>query len=467
VQSHLPLPKLETRESCLIRSIFLKHLNEFYSEKNNFERIPNFVKKEVDDFLKCGVLAHGFIRLFCKNCQSTQTLAFSCKRRGFCPSCLARRMNDSAIFLDERVFPEKPVRQWVLSFPFFIRYLMAYDPKIVTAILRIHNQVIARWYKKKSSLNQKDLKVGAVSVVQRFGGALNVNPHFHSLFVDGYYYKDSAKLKFQKSRQPSQKEMEDLLKLIVKRTIRLLTKKAYIEADFVGEGILSNPLSDLHSQSVVYRIAVGKRSGEKVQLYGYELEEPKRNSSGGVSLMGFNIHAGVFIRGYDREKLQGLCRYILRGPISRQRLIKVSDDKVAIRFKKMWSSGATHVVYSNIEFIEKLVALVPPARANLVRYHGFFAPNSKWRKEIVRDPASKKDKKVSNPNRLSWAELMKRTFGIDPERCKKCGSKLKAIAIIKYGPLVQEILSSLGITSYPVKLRQLLKARPAKLPINI
>lgn len=364
-------------------------------------------------------------------------------------------MNDTAIFLDERVFPEKPVRQWVLSFPFFIRYLMAYDPKIVTAILKIHNQVIGSWYKSKcqADASRKNIKSGAVIVVQRFGGALNVNPHFHSLFIDGCYFKEEVKIKFAKTSGPGQVELEVILKKIVRKTIRYLMKRSYIEEENISEGLVPNPMSDLHGQSVAYRIAVGKRRGEKIQLHGIELDNGKRNKSGGISIQGFNIHARVFIRGNDREKLQGLCRYIMRGPLSRERLTRVSEDKVAIRFKKMWDSGATHVVYTNLEFIEKLIALIPPARANLVRYHGFFAPNSKWRKAIVRCPVQKKEDKGPNHSRLPWAELMKRTFGIDPERCKKCGSKLKAIAIIKYYPLIQEILESLEITSNPVKLK--------------
>jgi hypothetical protein len=57
------------------------------------------------DYLKCGILAHGF-----------------------CPSCGARRMVDLAAHLVDHVFPEVPVRQWMLSLPHRIRYLRAYDP---------------------------------------------------------------------------------------------------------------------------------------------------------------------------------------------------------------------------------------------------------------------------------------------------------------------------------------------------
>ena len=47
--------------------------------------LPQFVKAEFDAFLECGILAHGFLRLRCGDCGHDKLLAFSCKRRGFCP----------------------------------------------------------------------------------------------------------------------------------------------------------------------------------------------------------------------------------------------------------------------------------------------------------------------------------------------------------------------------------------------
>lgn len=365
-------------------------------------------------------------------------------------------MNDTAIHLDENVFPQKHIRQWVLSFPFFIRYLMAYDPEISTQILRLYQREIAKFYEKRTRavLQVKSARTGSVTVIQRFGGALNINPHFHSLFIEGAYYKKQGELKFHGGRAPSQKDLENLLKTIIKKVIRYLTKISYIENDQPGSGLKENELSAIHGQSVVYRIAVGKRKGEKVQLFGYEVEKPRRNQNGGVSLHGFNIHAGVFIHEKKREKLLTLCRYISRGPISKQRFERINEDKVAIRFKRAWSNGATHVVYTNIEFIEKLIALIPPPRANLVRYFGVFAPRNKWRKEIVPAPKIIDGFEQERVYRISWAELLKRTFGIDAEKCKSCGGRLEAVSIVLDSRLIGEILGKLGITSTRVYLSE-------------
>ena len=64
-------------------------------------------------------------------------VAFSCKGRGFCPSCGGRRMADTAAHLVDRILPQTPVRQWVLSLPFALRYRLAYDAALTSAVLGV------------------------------------------------------------------------------------------------------------------------------------------------------------------------------------------------------------------------------------------------------------------------------------------------------------------------------------------
>ena len=73
--------------------------------------LPQFIKDEFDAFPECGILAHGFLRLHCGDCGHDKLVAFSCKRRGFCPSCGARRMAQTAAHLVDHVIPHVPVRQ--------------------------------------------------------------------------------------------------------------------------------------------------------------------------------------------------------------------------------------------------------------------------------------------------------------------------------------------------------------------
>jgi hypothetical protein len=81
------------------------------------DAVPAYVEREFRRFLECGILACGFARAYCNACGHDFLVAFSCKGRGVCPSCMARRMAETAAHLVDHVFPSLPVRQWVISFP--------------------------------------------------------------------------------------------------------------------------------------------------------------------------------------------------------------------------------------------------------------------------------------------------------------------------------------------------------------
>jgi ribosomal protein S27E len=144
--------------------------------------LPYHVQKEFDEYLKCGRLEHGFLRIQCSTCHHERLVAFSCKRRGFCPSCGARRMAESAAQLVDEVLPHEPIRQWVLSFPFQLRFLFASRPKLMGKALGIVYRAIASHLIKKAGKTQKTAQTGSVTLIQRFGrsgapGALNLNPN--------------------------------------------------------------------------------------------------------------------------------------------------------------------------------------------------------------------------------------------------------------------------------------------------
>jgi hypothetical protein len=105
---------------------------------------PFWTEFQFDAFLECGIQAHGFLRLRRGECGHDKLLAFSCKRRGFCPSCGARRMSQTAAHLVDHVIPHVPVRQWVLSLPIPLRLLLAAQPELVTPVLQVVQRVLTR-----------------------------------------------------------------------------------------------------------------------------------------------------------------------------------------------------------------------------------------------------------------------------------------------------------------------------------
>jgi ribosomal protein S27E len=143
------------------------------------------VQREFEDYLKCGRLEHGFLRVRCMDCRAERLVAFSCKRRGFCPSCGARRMAEGAALLVDEVLPREPLRPWVLSVPFALRYLFAVNPAVMGQVLGIVTRAIASHLISAAGYHHDTAQTGAVTLIQRFGSALNLNIHFHMLFLDG------------------------------------------------------------------------------------------------------------------------------------------------------------------------------------------------------------------------------------------------------------------------------------------
>jgi len=152
--------------------------------------------------------------------------------------------------------------------------------------------------------------------------------------------------------------------------------------------------------------------------------------------------------------LEHLCRYITRPAIANERLTRNAAGQVVLALKTPYRDGTTHIVMPPLEFMQRLAAVVPQPRLNLIRFDGGLAPNAKLRAEII--PGSKKNKShASNASdavpqssasvRISWARLLKRVFDIDIEHCPHCGGALKIIAAILEKAAITKILDHLGL----------------------
>src|SRR5918999_6472451 len=128
-----------------------------------------------------------FLCLLWVDCAHQKLVAFSCKKRGFCPACGARRMAETVAHLVDYVIPRVPVRQWVLSFPIPLRLLFASHPELLTPVLQIIHRAIATLLIKQAGFQRTEAGTGAVTFIQRFGSAANLNIHLHCLVLDGVY----------------------------------------------------------------------------------------------------------------------------------------------------------------------------------------------------------------------------------------------------------------------------------------
>jgi hypothetical protein len=434
---------------CLVR----EHLATFLAqvEARTGTGLPRFVKDEFEAFLECGILAHGFQRVRCVDCAHEKLVAFSCKRRGFCPSCGARRMAESAAYLVDEVIPRVPVRQWVLSFPIGLRILFAAKPELLTPVLRIIHRVIAGFLLKQAGLKRASADTGALTLIQRFGSAANLNIHLHCLVLDGVYRRTGGDPVFQQARAPTREELQGLLEKIIVRLMKRLTRLGYLVEEegmsYLADLDPDNPLAPLQAASCTYRIALGPRAGQKVlSLRTAPGRDDKATAGLCAQAHGFSLHAGVCCAEHQRKALERLCRYITRPAIANERLKEDAAGNVVLQLKSPWRDGTTHLRMTPLEFMQRLAALVPRPRLHLTRFHGVLAPHAGLRAAIV--PGSAQNPGVpahGAPARMGWARLLKRVFDLDLEHCPQCGGNFKIIAAIEEPAVIVKILTHLGL----------------------
>ena len=301
-------------------------------------------------------------------------------------------------------------------------------------------------------------QTGAVTLIQCFGSALNLNIHFHMLFLDGVYSANDTGLRFRRTSAPTKDELNHLTHIITHRVARCLEREGLLVRDagntyLTGNGVdedPESPLNHLLGSSITYRIALGPQQGRKVftlqtlpNLQSDELAEVGETA-------GFSLHAGVATEANDRSKLERLCRYITRPLVSTKRLSLTRNGRVSYQLKTPWRNGTTHVIFEPLNFISRLASLVPRPRINLTRFHGVFAPNSQYRAHVTRRDKGKKpvtpgETRTPDGQRsaMTWARRLKPVFGIDIETCSECGGAVRIIASIEDPAVIHKILAHL------------------------
>ena len=173
----------------VLYNVIAEHLETFLASLHDdpdAKGLPAYVEREFYDYLQCGILAYGFLRLGCDTCPQETLLAFSCKRRGFCASCAGRRMAQTAAHLVECVIPWVPTRQWVVSVPIPLRYWTAPSRDLTAQVHRIIRTTIAQLYVNqavKRGAERQNVQPGSVTFLQRAGGSLNLNLHYSTVVI--------------------------------------------------------------------------------------------------------------------------------------------------------------------------------------------------------------------------------------------------------------------------------------------
>jgi hypothetical protein len=215
----------------VLYSVIAEHLETCLASCHDAPEAPGFpayVQREVYDYLRGGILAYGVLRLGGAPCKKARLVPFSCKRRGWCPSCAGRRMAQMAAHLVEQVLPWVPTRPWGVSVPVPLRYWTASSQHLTAHVHTIIRRTIAQYYVNQAvtrGVPRGKLHPGSGTLLQRFGRARNLHGHSHLLCLEGVLLDgpdEGRQPRFLQSEPPSAVDSATVLQKITPRVIRTL-----------------------------------------------------------------------------------------------------------------------------------------------------------------------------------------------------------------------------------------------------
>jgi hypothetical protein len=360
---------------------FLSHVRETYDAP-----LPRYVEDAFRAFLACGIFGRGFCRCHCDACGLDVLVPYSCKNRGVCPSCGARRTANLAAHLVDRVLPNVPIRQWVLSLPFELRAVCAKRPDVLTAMGRIFYEAVAS--EQKAHLDLARSEAGAISFPQRFGGSLNAHVHYHCLVLDGLFVREGKAVRFHEAPPPTRAQIERVARRVRDRAVRWLGRHGHLDEraaeDRGDEPGPSSPI-DACLQLALCGGTLLAHPPDAAPADPDALDFERSERRFWASCDDFDVECSVRVGRDEDERRERLVRYCARPPLSLDRVELLHDGRIAYRLKTA-RNGRTHRVMTPLEFLARLSALVPPPRFPLLRYHGVLGPRSRWRALVVPRP---------------------------------------------------------------------------------
>jgi len=421
-----------TPDSDLVR-IVDEHLPAFIERiEHDGDCLPGFVLDELEGLRSCGDFERGFVRLCCTRCGDELRVPFACKGRGICPSCVGRRMCETAANWVEGLLPEVPYRQWVLSFDSSFAVRLGYDAGaldlVCRSLARHIGRVVRRGVKKQHGLaSVTALHPGLITVVQRFRSDLGLFVHLHVLVTDGAFEKSGGGVVFHPLS-----ELDEVQLVHVVEAVAADLAKAGLEVDFDVDACLA-----VCTQLSLSTLAPTSSA-------------PSTPEGLAVSAHGMSLHAASTVDGRDRKRLERLCKYLLRPAFAQQSVRLLADGRVRLELPRKGRA----IDMTPEQFLGKLCALVPPPRFNMVRYAGVFANRHHLRPfivpavepsaragsqlalfDFVGKPMPLTDADAAVPTRMparSWSWLLARVFSIDIETCPRrgCGGRLRLVEVV-------------------------------------
>lgn len=285
-------------------------------------------------------------------------------------------MADTAADLVDYVLPHVGVRQWVLSLPFTLRYRLAYDRTLLSPVLGAFIRALFLWQRRRirALYGVAQARCGAVTFVQRFGGAVNLNVHFHCLVVEGGWEvpPQTDRVRFLRLPAPSD---ADVLEVLTDAAVRIRRQLLRLGVASEGPDPPTDPLAradpvlaELYASSLRSDKATGDDDSRRQHTGRPPSATDKPTVQGRCAVaFGASLHAGVYVPANDRRRLERLVRYTARPPLATERLERLADGRLRYRLRHPWRDGTTQVVLEPPQLMRRLAALIPPPRQHQVR----------------------------------------------------------------------------------------------------
>jgi hypothetical protein len=473
-----------------------EHWPGFRERAEQLGGLPKFVVDEFEEYLRCGLLEHGCLLLECRACGYSELCAFSCKKRGFGPSCLGRRMADLGAHLERSVLPRVPVRHWICTFPWGLRALFGYDRKLCAEVTAAFVQELSGLLRRKAKRllglrSVTEAHTGAVAAVQRTDSAVRLNVHLHILCLDGVYVRDGStgELAFHALPSLTRADVTQVARRTAERIERLLKARGRsldpeLCADAPDELDLDQPgLASCYAAAAQGLSVSGQRAGQPtLRLIVPRNPPPGKQTPDAdqpvAEVRGVNVHAKQLVSGYDRKQLEPLARYITRPPVAQERIEVRGDGRIELTLKTIWKDGTPALIFEPDHLIARLVAAIPPPNWHLVRYFGILSSHSRLRRNVVPHPPDSPDAYRPPPaegdqlglfdregnddvpaaRRHRWSWLLKRVFATELDSCPQCGGSMRWAEIATKPSDITRLMTQQGLAARPP---------PAPLPLPV
>ena len=401
-------------ETALYRLVY-HYREEFeYRWEELFAERFGALRPEVLDalgrYLNCGILRHGCARASCEKCNHSILIAFSCKRRGICPSCQAKRAVLFAEHLHEEILLQEPHRHLVFSIPKRLRIYFRFDRGLLAQLYQAAWEV---WAEYVQSLIPEG-RPGAVMALHPTGSLLESNPHIHAIALDGAVLDDGCFV------QLTGVDQELLQEFFSQKVFDFLLAEGLID-----EGVIDNMRSWKHS--------------------------------------GFNFYAGEPIATEDGEGRLFVARYLKKSPLVLSHLsVDESGTEPVVKYQSHPDDAAAdekkECLFSPLEFLAALSVAVPRVFEQTTRYYGVYSPRTRGAKRQEEASAGE-----DNPSEISfpaaqeeqaplpsdtWCRCIKLVFEVDPLACPRCGGAMKIKAFLTKTKEIERLCKNLGLCSW-------------------